>query len=67
MSMNEERKEIAIVLARKDGHQLEDFVDWRKTIYAQRADELLGRTAIGISEQYFGYCCRGVKREGRCH
>jgi len=40
--MSEERRgKIALALARRDGHQPEDIVDWQKTIYAQRADAFI--------------------------
>ncbi len=39
----ERRKEIALALALRDGHQPEDIPDWRKTVYAQRADEVIAQ------------------------
>jgi len=45
----ERRKEIALALAQRDGHQPEDISDWRKTVYAQRADEVIGQE-VGVFE-----------------
>ena len=40
--MSEERREkVALALARRDGYQPDDIVDWRKTIYASNADAFI--------------------------
>ena len=42
--MNEQekqRKEVALALMLKDGHQPEDIGDWRKSVYAKKADEFI--------------------------
>lgn len=42
---NKQREEVALALMLKDGHQPEDIGDWRKSVYAKKADEFIEQHA----------------------